>query len=72
MMEEHSLGDRIPIFASISACAFEPRMSWRQRRQSKEMDSEKAATSADGLEANLPERETGEMEERDFLVMQRK
>ena len=37
----------------------DPRMSWRQSRQSKLMDSEKAATSAAGPAANRPERETG-------------
>ncbi len=35
-------------------------MSCRQSRQSKEMDSEKAATSAAGPDAKRPERETTE------------
>ena len=43
---------------SMRACALEPRMSWRQRRQSKLMDSENAATSADAEAANRPDRET--------------
>lgn len=49
------------IFWSIAACAMEPRMSCCHRRQSKEMDSEKAATSAAGPLANRPEREVMEL-----------
>src|SRR6185503_8219156 len=49
-----------PIAFSIVACAIEPAMSWRHSRQSKEMDSENAATSAPGSPAKRPLRETGE------------
>jgi len=50
-----------PIFSSIPAWATDPAMSCFHSRQSKEMDSEKAATSAAGPSANLPDRETGEV-----------
>ena len=49
-----------PIWCSISACAMEPRMSCRHNRQSKEMDSVNAATSAAGPLENRPLRDTGE------------
>src|ERR1044071_5780281 len=50
---------RMPIFSSIVAWAIEPMMSCFQRRQSKEIDSVKAATSAEGPLAKRPLRETG-------------
>src|SRR6478736_967777 len=49
-----------PIFSNIVAWVIEPRMSCFQSRQSKEMDSENAATSAPGPPANRPLRETGD------------
>ena len=49
-----------PIFCSMVARTIEPRSHCRQSRQSKEMDSENAATSAPGPLANRPLRETGD------------
>ena len=45
----------------MAAWASEPRMSCRQSRQSKEMDSVNCATSAPGPRAKRPLRETGEI-----------
>ena len=50
-----------PAARSIVAWALEPRMSCRHSRQSNEMDSVKSATSAAGLPAKRPLRETGEV-----------
>ena len=61
MMAPASLFDSTPILRSMAAWASEPRMSCRQSRQSKEMDSVNCATSAPGPRAKRPLRETGEI-----------
>jgi len=48
-----------PTFCNMVACATEPRMSCRHRRQSNEIDSVNCATSAAGPAAKRPLRETG-------------
>lgn len=78
-MASRSVGVRIPTWASMRAWAMEPRMSWRQRRQSKLMDWEKAARSAAGPWSKRPEREVtsagvgaGEAWEEGFVVWERR
>src|SRR5260221_546532 len=63
-MDSSSAWVNKPAFCSIVAWATEPRMSCRQSRQSKEIDSVNRATSAAGPLENRPLRETG-----DFLFI---
>src|SRR5688572_8449044 len=48
-----------PTLCSMVACAMEPRISCSHSRQSNEMDSVNAATSAEGPDLKRPLRETG-------------
>ncbi len=49
-----SLARNSPTFASICACAIEPRISWRKSRRSKGKDAVNASTSGIRPRANLP------------------
>src|SRR5437016_588342 len=58
-MASNSFFFSTPILRNIDACAIEPRISYSQSRQSKEMDSVNFATSWSGPVAKRPLRETG-------------
>src|SRR5271165_6663386 len=68
-MADSSILVRTPIWRSMAAWASEPWMSWRQRRQSKEMDSVNWATSAPGPLEKRPLRETGAALADGFVVL---
>src|SRR3954469_9604894 len=67
-MAFNSAGVRMPIFCSMPACAMEPRISWRQSRQSNPMDWVNWATSDAGPDSKRPLRETGDAGEVFFIL----